>query len=88
MKDKDLIENHPYLDAHFNNTKYKHEDRENDLAFNTSLYWWCWYNIERDILYNQYGRIVGSKKYLIDRKLMSEDFKVLQSCEKPIEYDK
>ena len=83
-----ILDDHPYLDGHLDNKVFEFEDRKSDLGFNTSRFWWAWYNIERDIMYNQYGRIVGNKDYLIERGLMSEDFKIINNYEEPIKHDK
>lgn len=71
-----------FLNPHFR--EEKHDINLNkDIGFNTCLYWWCWYNVEKNIIINQYSRIVNrnAKEYLIGIGLMDENLNILSNFE-------
>lgn len=71
-----------FLQSYFDNPVFK-ADRKTDMRFNSSVYWWVWWNKTEDILINQYDRIVkrGAKDYLISRGLIDVDSNVISSFE-------
>lgn len=60
-----------------------YEERDRLECFNTAEYWWCYYDREKNILYDQYCRICDkdASAYLKMKGLIDEQGKVLMNSD-------
>ena len=59
------------------------EERDELMAFNTQRYWWCWYNPDTKVLYNEYCRRIldDAFEYLLGIQMIDENSNRLRGFE-------